>query len=237
MSDETTAIAPIETTAAVSDPIWSGDGFSHLQRVAKLFAASSLVPEHLRGNVPDVAIGLAMAHASGENPLLTLQQMYNIRGKAGWSATWYIARANRSGIFAGPISWVERGKGAALEVEAYAVLAAMGERVSYTVSMQTAKDEGWTKNPKYQTMPSLMLRYRSATILVRLYAPEILLGHTADELEDVAAASAPAPKRAPRAAQVDRAMTAIGLATEPEIIDAEITQAELDELQADIIKD
>jgi hypothetical protein len=35
-------------------------------------------------------------------------------------------------------------------------------------------------------MPQLMLRYRAAALLVRLYCPEVLMGYqTAEELEDV----------------------------------------------------
>jgi hypothetical protein len=49
-----------------------------------------------------------------------------------------------------------------------------------------AKAEGWTRNAKYQTMPEHMLRWRSATMLIRLFAPEVMLGiPAADELEDI----------------------------------------------------
>lgn len=50
-----------------------------------------------------------------------------------------------------------------------------------------AKDEGWyqKKGSKWQTMPDLMLRYRSATFLIRTTAPEISMGLTKDEVEDL----------------------------------------------------
>ena len=61
-----------------------------------------------------------------------------------------------------------------------------GEVVKVSVSMETAKKEGWTRNTKYQTMPEQMLRYRSATWLIRLHCPEVLLGMQAsDEISDV----------------------------------------------------
>jgi hypothetical protein len=45
-------------------------------------------------------------------------------------------------------------------------------------------------------MPELMLRYRSAAFLVRLYAPEVMLGvPTIEEVEDVAAAAPAMPAR------------------------------------------
>ncbi len=55
------------------------------------------------------------------------------------------------------------------------------------VSIQMALDEGWlTKNgSKWQTMPEVMLRYRAASLLGRLYAPELLMGlQTVEEVND-----------------------------------------------------
>jgi hypothetical protein len=51
--------------------------------------------------------------------------------------------------------------------------------------MNMAKAEGWTSNAKYKTLPQSMLSYRAGVQLVRLYAPETMLGmQTAEELED-----------------------------------------------------
>ena len=51
-----------------------------------------------------------------------------------------------------------------------------------------AKKEGWhgRKGSKWQTLPDLMLRYRSAAFFARLYAADLVLGmHTTDEAEDI----------------------------------------------------
>jgi len=51
-----------------------------------------------------------------------------------------------------------------------------------------AVDEGWynRKGSKWKTMPDLMLRYRSASFLGKLYAPECLMGmQTVEELHDI----------------------------------------------------
>ncbi len=59
-----------------------------------------------------------------------------------------------------------------------------------------AEAAGWTKNPKYRSMPEHMLRYRSATLLIRLYAPEVMHGYsTAAELRDISAAFKRGSKR------------------------------------------
>lgn len=55
------------------------------------------------------------------------------------------------------------------------------------VSIELAVKEGWyTKNgSKWQTMPDVMLRYRTASFFGKLYAPELLMGlQTAEEVHD-----------------------------------------------------
>ena len=54
------------------------------------------------------------------------------------------------------------------------------------VSMKIARLEGWTKNPKYTSMPELMLRNRAATFFGRQYIPDLLLGvQTSEEVVDI----------------------------------------------------
>ena len=53
--------------------------------------------------------------------------------------------------------------------------------------MKMAQQEGWTrKNPKYQSMPELMLKNRAATFFGRQYIPDLLLGvQTSEEIVDI----------------------------------------------------
>jgi len=56
--------------------------------------------------------------------------------------------------------------------------------------MKEARAEGWTKNPKYSSLPELMLRYRAAILLIRTHMPEVLNGlHTVEELDDIRVSS------------------------------------------------
>lgn len=173
-------------------------GLNHAWRLAQTFANSQLVPAHLQGKPHDCMLALFMAEEMHENPLVVMQSIYIVKGKAGWAAQYVIARANRSGVFRGRINWREEGEGDSLIVTAYATLDATGEEVEFPASMAMAKAEGWTSNPKYRSMPRLMLRYRSAVFLVRLYAPEIMLGYqAAEEIETtVTAEVADAPRLA-----------------------------------------
>ena len=55
------------------------------------------------------------------------------------------------------------------------------------VTIELSKKEGWyaKTGSKWQTMAQQMLMYRSASWLVRAYAPELAMGlHTRDEVED-----------------------------------------------------
>jgi hypothetical protein len=175
------------------------ENYAIMKDKAKNFAMSQLIPDSIRGKSPDEAfanclIALELANIMGEPPLVVMQNIHIVKGKAGFSAQYMIARANRSGVFEGRINWRESGAGDGLAFTAYATPKDTGEEVSFTCDMAMAKAEGWTSNPKYRSMPALMLRYRSATFLIRLYAPDVMLGYqTTEEHQDMIAASGPAP--------------------------------------------
>lgn len=195
MSDQlSTALVPLASTPAALAVYEDPALFEHYQRVANLFAKAELVPAHLRGKVADCFIGVCIAREMGVSPVMVLQNIYFVGGRAGWATQFMIARANTSGKFRGPLRWREEGAGDKLAVTCFADLARVeGEsRVEVTVDMAMAKAEGWTKNAKYNSIPSQMLRWRSATWLIRLYAPEVMMGIPAqDELEDITAAGQP----------------------------------------------
>lgn len=171
--------------------------FNLMQREAKVFAYSPLIPEHLRKGgeqqaIANCYIALKMARTMGEDPLVVLQNIHVVNGKAGFASQYMIARANASGVFKGRINWRIDRDPKNLAVTAYATLADTGDVIEFTVDMAMAQAEGWIKNPKYRTMPEVMLRYRSAAFLIRFYAPDVMLGYqTSEEAEDISIASAP----------------------------------------------
>lgn len=180
------------TTAIATRPaslLMDVEAFNHMQRVGKMLALSPLFPEHLRKGGIDVAIAngvlvMNMASRLQEDPLTVAQNIYFVGGKPGWSAIYMIGKANQHSVFRDTIDWEISGQGDTLSVTAFAVLASTGKRVSTVCDFAMAKAEGWTKNAKYQSMPEQMLRYRSATFLIRLYCPEVMMGlPTTTELE------------------------------------------------------
>lgn len=155
--------------------------FDHMQRVGKMLALSPLFPAHLRAGSQESAIAngvlvINMALRLREDPLTVAQNIYFVGGRPGWASSYMIGKANQHGVFRDPIDWDITGTGDTLSVTAFATLAKTGKRVETTCDMTMAKAEGWTKNAKYQSMPKTMLRYRSASALIRFYCPEVMIG-------------------------------------------------------------
>lgn len=213
-----------QTPWQMSADIYSSPAaFEHAQRVATAFSKSVMVPEHLRKNgMADVLAALGLARAMNAHPLLVMQSIFFIGGKAGWATQFMIARANQAGVFKGRITWKTEGAGKEMSVTAKAVLADTGEEVTAPVSMQMAMAEGWTKNAKYTSMPEHMLRWRSAAMLIRLYCPEVMFGlPTVEEIETTEMRDV--TPDAPRS--LAAALDAFASAPDPQPIDGEVTAA------------
>jgi hypothetical protein len=192
--EQTSALAIAEPRDnAVMPGFNSESSWKLANRIGQAFAASSLVPQQYQGNVANCIVALEMANRMGASPLMVMQNLYIVHGNPGWSSKFLIACFNQCGRFSAlRYEWnAER-----TACRAWAVEKATGERIDGPqVSVQMAKDEGWsTKNgSKWKTMPELMLMYRSAAYLIRTYAPEISMGlQTDDELIDVMPAPAAA---------------------------------------------
>lgn len=157
-------------------------------RISQMFAKSKLVPSHFHGDPNSCWIACQMAIRLGVDPFMFMQNTYIVQGKPGMEAKLAIALVNTSGIFKGPIQWKMEGEGMSRKATAMAIHAQSGQVCECTVSMETAKAEGWIdkQGSKWKTMPEQMLRYRSAAWFARLFCPERLMGmQTVDELEDV----------------------------------------------------
>ena len=169
--------------------------------------------------LPNCVVALNMALRMGADPLMVMQNLYVIEGRPSWSSQFIIASLNSCGRFS-PLRFdlSEPGKTEDLTYSAtfwkegkkvteqrkakirhqtctaWVIEKETGERLNGpTLSMQMAIDEGWlTKNgSKWLTMPEVMLRYRAASMLGRLYAPELLMGlQSREEIEDFIDATA-----------------------------------------------
>lgn len=170
----------------------SAEGFELLQRQAKMFCGSSLVPQQFQGeqNFGNAIIALEMAQRMNASPLMVMQNLYIVYGNPGWSSKFLIATFNQCGRFEA-IKYKETGKKG---TDSQGIIAYTREKGSDEiiqgpeVTILIAKQEGWydKKGSKWKTMPDQMLRYRAAAWLIRTTAPEISMGlQTTDEIIDV----------------------------------------------------
>lgn len=163
--------------------------------------------------IPNCVIAMNMAQRMGADPLMVMQNLYIVEGRPSWSSQWIIASINGCGRFS-PLrfdlkdlgdkeveysitEWANGEKQTRkqkvtirnLECVAWAVEKETGERItSPAVSVEMAVKEGWyQKNgSKWQTMPEVMLRYRTASFFGKLYSPELLMGlQTVEEMQDI----------------------------------------------------
>jgi len=165
---------------------------------ASLLAQSQFLPKHYANRPADCLVAIQWAQRTGLDPLELLQNTFVVHGTPGMKASYMIGLANKRGPFEGPIRFRVEGTGDDMVAYAWGVID--GEEYTASASMKMAKAEGWSKNKKYTTMPELMLQYRAATFLVRLYCPEVLSGMpTSDEVEDLRFAEATVVESAPLA--------------------------------------
>ena len=174
------------------DLLMNPSKFEHLQRVAKMYAASNLVPQEFQNNEANCAIGIQMAMRLNVDPLAFLQQCYVVKGTPGIEAKLAIALLHDSGVAATRISYDETDDSCTASVTD----AITGETKSMQLTWDQVQAEGWDQDKKtktgavlkskWKTMRKLMFRYRSAMWLIRTYYPEVILGmKSVDELEDV----------------------------------------------------
>ena len=177
--------APAPTMDMATSLFFNAAKFELAQRVAKVFAASDMVPKQFQGNIGNCVIALNLADRMGTDPFMLMQNIYIVHGKPGIEAKLAIALVNNTGKFS-PLQYeYDTDK---TECHAWAILKKTGEVCNGpAVSLEMAKAEGWMSKPgsKWKTMPSLMLMYRAAMFFARVYCPEALLGmQTREELYD-----------------------------------------------------
>ncbi len=199
---EETESHPVPSRSAAQaqiTPFSSSAAFADAQRMAKALAASTLVPNDYRGNIANCVLALEMAARTGSGIMAVMQDLVIVHGKPAWQAKYIIGALNSCGRFEPlqyeqdnapdplpdkwqdfPLAW--RCRATARDKKS-------GElRKGPWVSIATAHAEGWIKKngSKWQSMPELMLMYRSASFFGKLYAPEILLGMaSAEEAHDI----------------------------------------------------
>lgn len=185
---------PVKSQMPVSMSFFNLEGFELMQRIAKAFASSDLVPQQYQNNLPNCMIALDMAQRIGANPLMVMQNLYIVHGTPGWSSKFLIATVNTCGRFSAMrYEWKGEPGAADYGCRAWAMEKDTGERLDgIWVTWAMVKAEGWSakKGSKWLTMPDQMFVYRAAAFWQRVYAPDLAMGlQTAEEVKDVYDAS------------------------------------------------
>ena len=166
--------------------------FETVQRMAKMYTQSTIVPQTYRDNIGNCVIAIDMAQRMQANPLMVMQNLYIVHGNPSFSSKFLIACINASGRYT-PLRYEWAGKRGTDEYGcrcyAYEVSDTEHKEPLYGswVSIKMAKAEKWTDKAgsKWITMPDQMLMYRAAAFWQRAYAPEISMGFlTKEEYED-----------------------------------------------------
>ena len=167
----------------------STESFEFAQRQAKSLCESDLVPTSYQGQkgLSNCLVALEMSKRMNLSPLTVMQNLNVIHGKPSWSSHFISSQIMACGRFKN-FDYVVTGKNENLAVQCQATRLEDNKLIKgTTVSMKMAQQEGWTrKNPKYQSMPEIMLRARAATFFGRQYIPDLLLGvQTSEEVIDI----------------------------------------------------
>lgn len=180
---------------AVRADFFDLQGFELLQRVARAFAASTLVPAQYQGNLANCMIALNIARRLKADELMVMQNLYIVHGNPGWSAKFLIACVNTCGRFSAlRYEWKGAPGSDDFGCRAWAIERETSERLNGVwIDWKMVKAEGWNSKSgsKWKTMPDQMFVYRAAAFWQRAYAPEISMGlNTAEELSDVVSVNA-----------------------------------------------
>ncbi len=167
-------------------------GFELMQRVAKAFVSTDLVPKAYRGNLASCMIALNMAQRMNADPIFIMQNLYDVHGQPSWSSKFLIATVNACGRYASlKYEWRNEDKPGSEDYgcRAWTTEKATGERLNGVwVTWKMVRAEGWdSKNgSKWKTMPDQMFMYRAAAFWARTNAPELSMGlPTVEESMDI----------------------------------------------------
>lgn len=172
--------APVAQSQQAVAGFFDQHGFELLQRVAKAFASSELVPKQYQGNIANCMIAMDMANRIGANPLMAMQNLYVVHGTPSWSSKFLVATINACGRFSSlRYEWKGEPGSDDFGCRAWAIERESGERLDgIWVTWKMVNAEGWaSKNgSKWKTMPDQMFVYRAAAFWQRAYAPELGMG-------------------------------------------------------------
>lgn len=166
------------------------EGFEVGQRMAQALSSSNIVPQNFQGqqNLGSCLIALDLAARMGLNPLVLMRGLYVVHGTPSFSGQFLAALINSSGLYKTKLKYEQVGEFGkpSFGYRCFAYDHDGDKIFGPAVTMQTAASEGWiAKNPKWKSIPEMMLKYRAAAWFQRTNCPELTFGiPTREEVED-----------------------------------------------------
>ena len=201
------------TTTSNKSVYSSIQSFESAQRIAASLAESTIVPVMYRGKagLGNCMVALEIANRMGMSPFQVMQNLDVIHGRPSWRSQFIIGLIQGCNRFEG-FTYDETAD----SCQCLAVLKTTGEQVSGPrITMDMARKEGWTKNPKWQSMQQTMLRYRAASSFGRFHIPDLILGIQSVEENEVIEAEVSVASEPPES-KLDQINSTLAPKTEPE---------------------
>ena len=164
--------------------------FSLVQRQAKMFAESDLVPKEYQGKIGNCVVALELGHRLDLSTLQVMQNLFVIHGRPSWKGEFLIARINQSGVIKGRLKFKFEGSNEdkSRKCTAWGIDPEDGERLEVEIDWDIVKKYAWHERTgsHWNKIPDQMFTYRSAAFFARRYCPEVVLGIPVEgEVEDI----------------------------------------------------
>jgi hypothetical protein len=198
--EKTQALVPQQQSDDPMEALLSPAKVAQIEKVAKMYCGSKLVPDHFRGDLASTFVAMQLAARMQVDPFMLMQNMFVIYGRPGLNAKLIVALFNsKDKRFLDGIKFdIERDdRGKILSCTAWSIRKSDKEKVlGPKIDRELVSGEGWDKpkrrrdgsgaiTSKWVTMPEMMFRYRAAAWFVSQHAPEVVLGMPShDELLD-----------------------------------------------------
>lgn len=162
--------------------------FTDNWKIANELAKSDIVPDNFKGKPANIVIAISLANRMNLDAFTVMQNMSVIHGKVTFSGSFARTLIERSGKFKNlELNYVGNENDDSYGAYLSATRISDGKIVKGpTVTLEMAKKEGWTKNPKWFSLKELMLAYRCQSYFCRIHCPETMSGiYTTEEIEDI----------------------------------------------------
>ena len=150
--------------------------FADNWKIATELAKSDIVPDNFKGKPANIVIAISLANRMNLDAFTVMQNMSVIHGKVTFSGSFARTLIERSGKFKNlELNYVGNENDDSYGAYLSATRISDGKVVKGpTVTLEMAKKEGWTKNPKWSSLKEIMLAYRCQSYFCRVHCPETM---------------------------------------------------------------